>query len=659
MDKRLIFPGNGEDKRDVFFVKEDRNYLVKRAAEYHPEISKYIQDAKPMKGLIQALITALGAFEFWGQNVNGDRFRIPALSHKGSDYGYETFKTNANYFNHHVNQDPALAKGKVLHAVWNDKSKRVELIIGIDPGRDPEAASQIDRGESLCFSMGCKVPYDICTVCANRAKTRAQYCDHLKYMMGQIDPISNQLIGADNTYPKFFDISRVLIPADKTAYMWTKIASAENPFHGVPSAFIAESAGSDDLMKKVAQYREEHPVKKASIGKRAVIKKRIEFSAKPKLISKLDESVPPAKALLQEAGSTLSKESLNKISELPLDKILSTFAGLGITPKPAEFQRIVIRCVLKKPELADELDAKGHVFDPHGSQATEGVPEVRICANNFHPGLAQALAPLMSERSFYRPHLTRRIIIIAKKLEDKDPEIVKKAEEIRTLMRAKPAPERINPTTVAGILAALYALVGPHSTGAAKGIGGLIANHPFLALSLGAGALKAFQSLKGPATYGHYSLDDPTRGFYNRDWQSRFARMQARPVTVIKTGSSKADTLLAKKVLFGVPAIFLGSEALKYKKALHPEKESGPASRMLERHPDLLSGGLILEHATGKPISKHVEKLVRSGRRVFSKAASIRNIEFIESVPELDSDLISDIAILDASSRISIKILGG
>ena len=116
-----------------------------------------------------------------------------------------------------MNKDPALAKGKVLEAVWNDKAKRVELVVGIDPALDSDAANMLDNGEELCFSMGARLPYDVCTECGNKAKTRAEYCDHLRYQMNQIDPKSGRLIGAINPFPKFFDISRVLIPADKTA----------------------------------------------------------------------------------------------------------------------------------------------------------------------------------------------------------------------------------------------------------------------------------------------------------------------------------------------------------------------------------------------------------------------------------------------------------
>lgn len=642
MDKRLVFPGNTENKRELFFVREDRNYLRKHSSSYHPKVSQYIEKAKPIPGLVQVLLTALGAHEFWGQNVNGDRFPEIPLKHEGPDYGYQTFLTNGNYFIHHVNRDPALAKGKVLHSVWNDKAHRVELIVGISPELDPEATTSIDRGETLCFSMGCKVPYDVCSICGNKAKTRAQYCDHLRYQMNHIDPVTGLLVGAINTLPRFFDISRVLIPADKTAYMWTKVASAANPFHGLSSAQLAElppgKIADLSYLHKVAEERKEASTKRAAVAKKAEIVKRVESNISPGFEAKLERSIPIAKGLLDEASPTLSPEQMKELRAIApsLGHLLSTFLALAMQPKP------------------DELASLGSELTPDSLKALQISPDL------FDPAIAQRLMPLAPERSFARPLLLRRIIIIANKLDKKDPGITKKAQTIAQLSRQEQRPEHdtIHPGLVAGVLAALYAMFGQHAGPMASGVGRVISNHPFLAMALGVGALEAFRGLTGPVQSGIYSVDDPEQGFYNNNWQSRFAQMQARPVTVIKTGAAKTyDRELAAKVYAGLPAIWVGSKALKVKNQVDESrgKQPGLISRTIANNPEIMMAGLIGEHVSGRPISSRIEKVLKGSKR-FAKHASIRDIDFLMSVPDSEKELFWDLAILDAADRIEKKI---
>jgi hypothetical protein len=643
MDKRLIFPQNIDDRRDVYFVKEDRVYLRKHASAYHPEIAKYIEDAKPIDNLVQVLLTALGAFEYWGQNVNGDQFKIPALTHRGDDYGVDTFKNNANYFLHHVNKDPALAKGKVLKAVWNDKAKRVELVVGIDVNLDPEGVSAIDRGDDVCFSMGARLPFDVCSICGNKAKTRAEYCDHLRYMMNQIDPVANKLVGADNLFPKFFDISRVLIPADKTAYMWAKIAAASNPYKNIGSAQLAElPAGkindTDYLIQKVAEQRETYreklgrATKIAVAVKNAAMTKRIELKFSPALSDATDKVVPPAKTLLQEASPSISNDVVDKIlaTKANLSHILSTFAALGMEPKEDEMTHLVVR------------------FHPR----TEEVEKLRLSPDYFHPEVASHLLPLLQERSFYRPILVKRIVTLANGLDARDTILTKQAQSVSELIHDKAKQEEsVHPAYIAGFVAALYALFGNHASGVAKHIGRIAADHPLALLPIAAGAYAGSRVLfNGDSRVtGFYGVDRGLDGLYNKSWQSRFADMQARPVTVIKTGDAKIDTALAKKVFYGVPAIFLGSSIIR---ANH-EGNAGPnkASQFIANNPEILSAGLIGEHLTGKPISNRISKLLNSGSRII-KNASLNNIEFLMAVPESEQELVWDTAIYDSANQI-------
>ena len=624
MDKRAVFGENIGKERDIFLVKEDRQYLIKRASQYHPEIQKYIDKATPIKDLVQVLITALGAYEQWGINANADAFPEAALAHKGDDYGFETFKSNANYFLHHVNKDPALAKGKVLHSVWNEKAKRVELVIGIDVNLDPEGVASAANGESLAFSMGSRLPYDVCSICGNKAKTRAEYCDHLRYQLRQMDPVTGKLVFAYNTLPKFFDISRVLIPADKTAYMWTKVASAagENPFTKLSSADIAAlppgKIADLEYLKKVASEKEQlnkEAVKKsAAVQKSAYIKKQIPVHApQPKLIGKLEQIVPAAKLAL-DATSPSIPMSVFKGHSLPEATV--TLLALGIVPKRDEMTGLHELFVAKQPSILDRF--------------TVGI-------ENFSNALADKLVPYVDERSFSRPILLKRLL---------------KTAAMPELPIKKVAADPAHAGIAAALAAALYALISPGAEQKGKGIGRLIADHPFIAMALGAGLIKTLRNAdpSRQVVSGENSLADPTRGFYNNDWQSRFRDLQTRPVTVIKTGASK--TSLTDQLFDGTSLLFLNADLYKQAGYQHLVTDT------IKHNPEKFESGLIGAQAGGQHMAEKIGHVVASASRLV-KSASLGNLELLEMLPDTERDVMWDLAIFNAADIVSRKFGGG
>lgn len=198
-------------------------------------IDKHITPGDKEKYLY-VLVNALGAGEYFGSNINADYFPWDALTHPGDDYGYQTF-LNAGVYQHHVNKDKNKSIGTVVVSSLNPQMKRVELLIKIDreKARLEGAASlleRIDNGELPDVSMGCNVPYDVCSICGHKSKTRATYCEHMNpstEMRGTYGPNKilpdGRKIYVINTIPKFFDISFVFIGADKTAKVMAKIAS--------------------------------------------------------------------------------------------------------------------------------------------------------------------------------------------------------------------------------------------------------------------------------------------------------------------------------------------------------------------------------------------------------------------------------------------------
>jgi len=612
MDKRLIFPKNNGRERDIFFVREDRLYLQKHATAYHPRVQEYISKAKPMEGLIQILLTALGGWPYWPQNVNGDRFSVPALSHEGQDYGYQTFVSNANYFVHHVNKDPALAKGKVLAAVWNERAKRVELVIGINPELDPDAVREIDAGNNLAFSMGCKLPFDVCSICENKAKTRLEYCDHLRYQMNQIDPVTGMLVGAWNPFPKFFDISRVLIPADKTAYMWEKIASAATPLSKMGSAELAETPAkywfdeqylTEKVAMKTEAWAEKTSAKKsASINKRSTITKEIPVtSVKPLFIEKMRRTIPVIKNLLDKSAADLDMDQLKGFS---LPQILSTLLALGVVPKASESSTIYNL-------FSKDSNQDANAFGPQA----------------FSPLLAQRLLPVAAERSFARPVLLRRIVLLS----------CKPTEELKKMAADERHKGSFNAGLGAGLLAAALAFSGNHVV-----LGNLLAEHPFLTALFGATMIRTLRSLgdSRPITTGQYTLAEPGNPLYNNDWQRRFAEAQARPVTVIKTGAENEN--LFENTFGGIPFLF----------AIEGVNQQ-PAIKLFENNPNIFNSSLMTKESSD--VGQEISHLLTSARR-FLKSASLEDLNFLEAVPDPSRNSVWDLAILNAADKIVRKL---
>ena len=440
-----IFQPGDIEKAAAFFG------MGKTAAPLLPSVKSLLENIKPNPRKIVILVNALGAGEYWGSNINGDYFPEVALLHKGADYGYETFRT-AGLFKHHVNKDPSRSFGIILLSVWNDSMKRVELVIEIDRDKAFEVGAidvcdKLDQGIFPDVSMGCKVPYDLCSYCTDwkryeEAKstfdphvhksvadavlvvhkhkpirgisvTRNDYCEHLRKALNKImsNGIKNYAI---NDYPRFFDLSVVFIGADKTAKVMAKLASVGV---AVPSWRVAEDEGYlpdvEEQMEKAAHVTElpdgsgfftaTVPTKK-SPGRLVPIAKVAEIKA-----GEIEKDITPSqfggKAI--PAKPDLPNEVLDRLGSSDLGEALSTPTMMGMLLKPREFQRITIIHMGNKP-LADELDRHSMVFAPTAEVESPG----DMGPDHMNDVLKKILLPFMEGRSFLEPVAKRRVIRI-------------------------------------------------------------------------------------------------------------------------------------------------------------------------------------------------------------------------------------------------------
>lgn len=284
----------------------DNYELIKTATI--SEIVDFIRNIPKDPDKTKLLVIAMGASDFYGPNKNGDYFAEEELLP-----AHTTFE-DAHFFRHHINKDPAKSYGNVLKSFYNDKMHRVELIIDIINAKAPETVQKIKQGVPIAVSMGCRVKYDICSICGNEAPTRGHYCDHAKFQMCEIMSDGKQ-VWVYNPNPKFFDISEVFRPADRMGWSIKKVAQVNRKLSAdfgeiVEQANLKSSAikKTNDILKKL---------------------KGVAFNADD--IEKIDEKflkyLPTTHI---DKMSVLDEPSFEILIRLPINRAVSTCQRLGV-----------------------------------------------------------------------------------------------------------------------------------------------------------------------------------------------------------------------------------------------------------------------------------------------------------------------------------------
>jgi hypothetical protein len=575
-EKLLTFEGKNDRGIFTYLIDAERSHLEKTASEYHPTVAAYINSAKPIPGKMQVLLTALGAGEWWGSNVNGDFFPEEALAHEGPDYGYKTFETSAKVYKHHVNKDPARSYGDVLLSVYNPTYHRVELVVAVDLGSGKDIADRIENGDYPDWSMGCKVPYDVCSICGNRAPTRAQYCEHAKYYLNKIWPATGQQVYVINTRPKFHDISQVLIGADRIAKTLMKVASQKS-FYDVSSAYAAEKRAESGLWVPRG-FSKVSGVKKA-VDKKATMVKEVpaEPPASADAVKDLIEAIKETKA----RELPLPKPVLNELGEMPLKNSLTTLGLLGILPKPQEFQRIVLISVGRR-DLADELDQENLCFDPLDGRPNEKHHHMVGMEPSFFDERAFSLIkPFMAERSYASPHLGRRLTVIIKRASVESPNFLSARDR-----KGERKPFGIAPVLL-GVAGLYAAFAGKAAKAAPQNIDNLLLKHPGVAAAVGLSLVTTAKALFGDSTKGHYSKDMDVK----TDVWSRIDRLKAKPFE--KQGGFTLTP--ANRLFIGAPSAYIASDVLQKRIEQNPYAEEGMISKFIRKNPDIITGALAAD----------------------------------------------------------------
>jgi hypothetical protein len=137
-------------------------------------------------------------------NENGDAFsRSESLrfDHKIGRRVYQTYLLKPHHINHRAD-NPKMARGVIIDAHFNDgnempqewksryeastglqlpKDEFIETLLAVDASKDPYLAKGMKTGVIDAFSMGCECERTKCSICANVASNRLEFCDHIRY----------------------------------------------------------------------------------------------------------------------------------------------------------------------------------------------------------------------------------------------------------------------------------------------------------------------------------------------------------------------------------------------------------------------------------------------------------------------------------------------
>lgn len=354
--------------------------LIKQAAD--SRIQQFASKITPIHGKTYLHILAMGAGEFYGANRNADYFPESNLI----DY-HNTFETSpAHIFRNHVNKNPEIAIGRVIYSVYNDRMHRVELIAELWNDKAPDIVDKIENGDWPKTSMACRTPFDVCSICGNKAKTREEYCEHLSEQLGKIYPDGRKVMALNLAPLRFFDISIVFRPADVTSSVLQKVASTVETIGSVDEAMMA---GLSEI----------------TMHKAASLKKLSE------LLKEVDGDVVSFDSNFDNLVSRVSDpkgDVIDILRNYNLNEVFSTLGHLGISPSLGFLAELIGRKILGEdargigPMAAAYVNKSGTSalmdFDRDFGEITE--PNI---------GIVHALLPHMESSSYLPGYVENRV----------------------------------------------------------------------------------------------------------------------------------------------------------------------------------------------------------------------------------------------------------
>lgn len=598
-------PYNKAGQAVVLPVRDD--FVKKASVDLHPEILSFLSKNNVPDSLVRVVISALGAYDAYGPNKNGDAFYQEDLLGVAPEFKnvpmYRTYEQMGKAFRDHRNSDTDKAYGKVVLAVYNPVMRRVEIVCDISRLDAPDICGQIDNGKLPLTSMGFKASYDVCSICGNKAKSRSEYCRHALHEMLKIYP-DGRMVYVRNPKGYFFDISFVEDPAEPISLVMRKVAS-HNPGAAVKlSAFRA-------LEEKLT---DPFALKKAIENKGAEIEKRV--SADVEAASIPDEHkkyIMCGVPALKTAERRLPTALINDLATMSLKEAHATLSLFGIVPTPDEFQEMALKQA-GMTKMALDLNTRNVVFEPKVSGDII-YPDGGNINHKIATKIAKNYPGVIENRSNHRPYLLKRALSLG----DLEAGIIDSAVKTR-IPYPKKNPETPPPPVVNNYYQNDNAAVDPE-------LNKLRSANPMMALlALGGlyGALR-WINRQSDTTFDRYLRKNPAvaipvfggTALLTALGQNAAERMVEKKGSVLRSAAENFDNSLLLRSLLGIPAMY---SIAAYGDA---QRSAGETPNMLvdsiREHPELYTGLFALGTAGAaggllKGINRMIGKVASAAR---------------------------------------------
>jgi hypothetical protein len=379
-------------------IGNDRREFLKTASHiFVPHVDELVE--KMGKDLEPVHLISHGATEAYGPNRNGDGFKEATCKRYA-----DTFEKFAHWHRNHKNKvengDPYY--GLVKKAGYNDPMRRVELLVGLFKTKEAaerhgKQAFVADReltklasGKDLAVSMACRVPYDQCSYCDHKARTRDDYCtasmckaggckDNLTRVVKVAGDVHQ--LHVDNPHPTWFDISDVFRPADRIAYgakadYLTKAAADDfDGFYGVSSAKLAEDLGVVAPMAVI--LNQDDSILPGAFS--TAVEEQVKLAHGLDMLDRRPQLHPTTQVKLAFDRRMQGDFDIAHLGEPGTKKCAESLAALAdekIVLPLRDFSRLC-----KKAELADA--AQGHLKGVYGRMISDGSLERRLTHSPF------------------------------------------------------------------------------------------------------------------------------------------------------------------------------------------------------------------------------------------------------------------------------------
>jgi hypothetical protein len=292
-------------------------------------------------GQTDVLVIALGAYEGTGANRNGDIFKeaecvknyktFVKSGSKNKDGTYDGRALNR----HHKNKPTDPKYGNIKAAAYNNKMKRIELVIGMDNDKCAEEIQKLAEGKQINVSMAAKVACDKCTWCGHEAKDDNSRCSHIPTKLGELNKMG-EMCSMDNINPKWFELSIVGRPADRIG-MSLKLASDTTyiktaaDYKILYPGFVAPADDYDFF--KISEYAEE---KRKLLRKLSAMEKHLDAVITGGAKDTKEKYISEQKTKLKESDE-IPDDVIDELRKHEPSKLLKALADEGIVFSPKDF----------------------------------------------------------------------------------------------------------------------------------------------------------------------------------------------------------------------------------------------------------------------------------------------------------------------------------